>query len=382
MTILAFILFGIILYTYFGYFALTIFLGLIINKKVKKDAITPKVALMIAAYNEENDIEEKILNSLAIDYPKELLDIIVVSDASNDKTDEIVNSYESQGIRLIRVEGRVGKTEARNIALKRVDATIILFSDATTEYEPNVVKKLVRNFADESVGMVTGHLIYKDPNNSQMGIGQKLYWRYESIIKKSQTKLGTLTGSIGCITAFRKVAYSDLPSNIIEDFTEPLMFITKGYRIVSEPEAKCYELTTNKSSQEWNMRVRVIRGGITGLLYAKSVLNPFKHFTASFQLVSHKVLRWLMPLVAICLYLVSFIGVVYEPSNSLILLFVLQTLYYISVLIAYSLESAGKHNKLFGIAYYLFIVNAASLIAIYKTFTEKLESTWETQREI
>lgn len=382
MTVLAFTLFAIILYTYLGYLFLTVILGLIINRKVIKKDITPSVALMIAAYNEENDIAQKINNSLAIDYPKERLQIIVVSDASSDKTDEIVRSFTSQGVKLIRVEGRVGKTEARNIALKKVNAEIILFSDATTEYQVDVVKKLVRNFADPSVGMVTGHLIYKDPDGSQMGFGQKLYWKYETIIKKSQTKMGTLTGSIGCITAFRKEAYSDLPANIIEDFTEPLMFITKGYRIVSEPEAKCYELTTKKSTQEWNMRIRVIRGGMTGLAYAKAVLNPFKHFIASFQLLSHKVFRWLIPVFAILLYIVSLIAVAIEPSFAINTLLILQTFYYVLVLIAFTLETQGKHNKILGIPYYLFIVNAASLVALYKTLTETLDSTWETQREL
>lgn len=383
MTILALILLGLILYTYFGYLILTFILGAIVNRNVVKDeSLNPSVALMIAAYNEEADIAQKIENSLKLDYPAELLQIIVVSDASSDRTDEIVKSFSERRVRLIRVEGRVGKTEARNVALKKVKADIVLFSDATTEYQPDVVKKLVRNFADPSVGMVTGHLKYKDPNGSQMGFGQKLYWKYETLIKKSQTKLGTLTGSIGCITAFRKEAYSDLPPNIIEDFTEPLMFVIKGYRIVSEPEAVCYELTTRKSSQEWNMRVRVIRGGMTGLLYAKAVLNPFNHFVASFQLISHKVFRWLVPVFAIMLLFVSMTSVILEPNIVVNTLFGLQVLYYILVVMAYTLEKKGKHNKVLGITYYLFIVNAASLIALYKTFTESLDSTWETQREL
>lgn len=382
MTYLSLLLFGIILYTYVGYVVFIVIIGFVRNKKVKQKNILPKVTLMIAAYNEENDIAQKIGNSLKLDYPKDLLDIVVVSDGSNDQTDQIVKSFGNQGIKLIRVEGRVGKTEARNIALKQIDSEIIIFSDATTEYRADVVTKLVRNFADPDVGMVTGHLIYKDPSGTQMGVGQKLYWKYETLIKKSQTKAGTLTGSIGCITAFRKLAYSDLPANIIEDFTEPLMFVIKGYRIVFEPEAICYELTTQKSSQEWGMRIRVIRGGMTGLAYAKAILNPFKYFVASFQLISHKIFRWLIPVFAILLFITNGISIATETSFIMLVLFILQLIFYALVLIAHILEMKGKYNKFLGIPYYLFIVNAASLVALYKTFTEPLASTWETQREI
>lgn len=382
MTIIAFLLFAIIIYTYLGYLILIVILGFIRNKKVRKEDITPSVALMIAAYNEEADIAQKLENALKLDYPKDLLQIIVVSDGSTDNTDEIVKSYFDHGVKLIRVEGRVGKTEARNVALKQVKSEIILFSDATTEYNPNVVKNLVRNFADSSVGMVTGHLIYKDPNDTQMGIGQRIYWKYETLIKKSQTRLGTLTGSIGCITAFRKEAYSNLPANIIEDFTEPLIFVIKGYRIVFEPDAICYELTTSKSSQEWSMRIRVIRGGIAGLIYAKAILNPFKYFVASFQLISHKIFRWLIPIFAILLFISTSASIANGSNIFITVLFVLQLLFYILVLVAHLLEIQGKHNKILGIPYYLFIVNAASLVALYKTLTEPLASTWETQREI
>ena len=381
MTALILFFFGLILYTYFGYLILTVVLSLFINKKVKKEDIRPSVTLMIAAYNEEADIVEKLENSLSIFYPKDQLEIVVVSDGSTDRTDEIVKSYEKHGIKLIRVEGRVGKTEARNIALKQIKSEIILFSDATTEYREDVLEKLVRNFADSNVGMVTGHLIYKDPSGSQMGFGQELYWKYETLIKKSQTRLGTLTGSIGCITAFRREYYTDLPPNIIEDFTEPLMFVLKGQRIVFEPEAVCYELTTKKSSQEWHMRIRVIRGGMTGLQYAKKILNPFQNTAASFQLISHKILRWFIPVIAILLFISNIIGVLVDPNTLINTLLALQVIYYLLVLIAFRLESQGKHNKILGIVYYLFIVNAASLVAIYKTLTEPLASAWETQRE-
>lgn len=371
---------SVIAYTYFGYFALVVLISKFVKKKHTKKPITPRVALVIAAYNEEKSIASKIRNSLSLNYPKEMLSIYVVSDASSDNTDEIVKLYSHQNVKLVRVEGRVGKTEARNIALKQIDEEIIVFSDATTEYHLDAITELVANFADPQVGMVSGQLKYKVAKDSKIGLGQKLFWMYESLIKNAQSSIGTLTGSLGCMTAFRKDLYVDLPANIIEDFTEPLMIIQKGKRIVYEQNAICYESTTEQSSQEWKMRIRVIRGGMTGLLYAKSVLNPFKYTAASFQLFSHKVLRWFVPVFAILGYLFSLMSLFFEYTNIGLTLFILQSIFYLIVKIAYSAEKRKMKIPLIGVFQYLFVVNLASLVAIYKMMTTKLEATWETDR--
>jgi len=381
MTPLILVLLFIILYTYFGYMLLTLILGRLRNKQVKKSNIRPNVALMIAAYNEEAGIEEKIKNSLLLTYPKEKLRIIVVSDGSTDRTDEIVAKYEADGVELVRVEGRVGKTEARNIAVSNILDEIIVFSDGTTEYAPNAIEMLVRNFADEEVGMVSGHLKYKDSTGSKMGAGQKLYWKYETAIKKAQTYMGSLTGSLGCMTAFRRSSYTSLPANIIEDFTEPLMFVQKGFRIVFEEEAICHEETTKKSSNEWRMRVRVIRGGMTGMLFAIKVLNPVRFPVASLQLFSHKILRWLIPVFGMALLIVTTIGVLQEPDNLFIgTLFILQLSFYLTALVALIFEQIGIHNKILGIPLYFIVVNSAAFVALVKTLTSRLEATWETDR--
>mgnify|MGYP003574904730 CR=1 FL=1 len=372
----------LILYTYFGYFLAVILLGKLFRKKVLKENIEPHVTLLIAAYNEEKSIAQKIQNSLNLDYPKEKFRIIVVSDASSDATDDIVRSYESHGVELLRVEGRVGKTEARNVAMTQIEGDIIIFSDATTTYQPDVVRKFVRNFADPHVGMVTGQLIYKNAENTQMGIGQVLYWKYETLIKKSQTAMGTLTGSVGCATAFRKSLYTPLPKNIIEDFTGPLMLVLKGFRVVYEEEAICFEETTKKSKQEWDMRVRVIRGGMKGMLHAKKILNPVVYPVPFFQLMSHKILRWLIPVFMVLLFIVNNYLVMTNPEDYIAkILLALQFGFYMTALISYLLEKRGIHLKLAAIPLYFIVLNAASFVALYKTFTSELESTWETNRE-
>ena len=380
-TVMAALLLALILYTYFGYMILVLILGKIRNKRVQKSDIRPKVALMIAAYNEEAGIKEKLENSLKLTYPKDLLRIIVVSDGSTDKTDEIAKSFSDRGVELIRVEGRVGKTEARNQAVSKVEEEIIVFSDGTTVFEPNVIEMLVRNFADPEVGMVSGHLKYQDKGETKMGAGQTLYWQYECAIKRAQTYMGSLTGSLGCMSAFRRAYYTSLPANIIEDFTEPLMFVQKGFRVVFEEEAVCYEETTTKTQSEWQMRVRVIRGGMTGMLFAKKILNPINYPVASLQLISHKILRWLIPVFGVLLFIVTCLGVgLGEESRFLGILFILQVAFYLTALCALVFEQLGIHNKILGIPLYFIVVNSAALIALIKTITSSLEATWETER--
>lgn len=382
MSLIVLGLIGVIFYVYLGYFTLLAILSFFISRPVKKAQVAPSVTLMIAAYNEEQDIREKLENSLRLLYPKEKLEIIVVSDASSDATDAIVKEFSKDGVRLVRVEGRVGKTQARNIALRDCCSDIVLFSDATTLYRKDVVQKLVRNFNDPEVGMVTGHLLYKDASGGQMGVGQKLFWRYESFIKKAQTKLGTLTGSVGCISAFRRHAYTELPPHIIEDFTEPLEFLRQGYRIVFEEEAICHEKATEDSRQEWSMRVRVIRGGLAGLWHAREMLNPLRYPLVSFQLISHKLLRWFVPVFAILLFLATVIEYAHNSAGVGINVILWgQLLFYSIVAAAFALEASGRLPRIISLAQYFFILNAASLSAIFKSLTTPLETTWETQRE-
>lgn len=368
-----------IIYIYFGYPLFLIFISQFINNKVNKDEnYQPTVSMLIAAYNEEKFIETKILNSLKLKYPKEKFEIVVVSDGSTDETDQIVKKYESQGVKLFRVEGRVGKTEARNVAVLNTQSDIIVFSDATAIYQEDAILKLVRNLADPTVGMVSGNLNYVEQNNGTMGLATKIYWNYESLIKKAQSKFKTLTGAIGCINAFKREAYFVLPPNIIEDFTEPLMIVSKNLRVVYEEEAIAYERTTAKPSQEFKMRVRVIRGGMTGFLFALKYLNIKSHFAVIFQLVSHKLLRWLQPVFFILLFLTTFINYFLTKNGLVELYLCLQILFYVIALLGFFIKIPGKIGKVMNVPTYFVTVNVASLKALYLTITSTLEATWET----
>ncbi len=380
MTFLFFLMIFLILSSYIAYPIILMVMGTFAKKRVlEDDSYEPSVSMLIAAYNEEENIEDKILNSLELDYPKDKFQIVVVSDGSTDQTDQIVKRYEPQGVKLFRVEGRVGKTQARNVAVLADRSDVILFSDATAMYEKNVVRELVKKLADPTVGMVSGSLKYFDRQGASMGIATKLYWKYESFIKSCQGKLYTMTGAVGCINAFKRNLYYVLPANIIEDFTEPLMIISQVYRVAYAPNAISYERTTQKVKQEFNMRCRVIRGGMTGFLFALKSLTLKDHSYALVQLFFHKVMRWLMPVNLILLYLIN-LAIVATGEGSFFFswFFYAQTLFYLVAFLGLFFEAKNKMMKIILIPTYFLVVNLASLKAMYLTLTTKLSPTWET----
>lgn len=373
---------ALIAYTYIGYPVLITFLSFFIKTRVNAAEIEPYVTLLIAAYNEEKDIAKKLDNSLALDYPKEKLEIVVASDGSTDRTDEIVKGYEQneEGVRVVlhRVEGRLGKTAAQNSAVRIARGDIIIFSDAASLYDPNAVHALVRNYANPAVGAVSGMYRYINKTDGSVGTATIRFWNFENFIKGRQTRIKTITGCCGCIYSVRKDAYTELPSNIISDLVEPLTILKKGYRIVFEPEARAYEETTEKPKDEFRMRVRVIVRGMNGLLYMRTLLNPFRYPFVSFQLISHKILRWLVPVFCIILFLTSAslatAGRLYSG------LFLAQVSFYLLAVAGALLDSWGIKAKALSLPMYFTIVNAASLVSLFKVFKGENIVVWQTQR--
>ena len=368
----------IIFYTYIGYSIFVILFSRFFNNKINKKAIEPKVTFLITAYNEEKNIAQKLENTLSLDYTKGKLEILVASDGSTDRTDEIVRGFANQAVKLFRVEGRVGKTETQNQAVKAATGDIIIFSDATTRYEKSNIKNIVRNYADMEVGAVSGRYEYYNPTGSSIGIGNILFWKYENLIKSSQTRIRTITGCCGCIHSVRRSLYEPLPPDIISDLVEPLKILEKGYRIVFEPEAIAYEETTEKAAEEFYMRIRVISRGMRGLLYMKKLFNPFKYGFVSFQLFSHKLLRWLIPVFMIII-LVANLFLLGKPLYNFTL--ALQSIFYVMAIAGWIGEKLNVKSKLFSVPLYFSTVNIASLISLYKTLKGYKTVTWETIRK-
>ena len=235
----------VILYAYFGY-PLCLYIISFTKPRRKIETITsrnPKVSLLISAYNEENVIEDKILNSLSLNYPKDLLEIVVVSDASVDRTDEIVRFYIQKGVLLRSYEGRIGKTACLNKAVPLSKGDIIVFSDANSKYDRDAIKHLVKRFNDPKVGLGTGSTKYnsKNPNSVSGSVGA--YSKIEEITKKLESKIGSCVGADGAIFAIRKQLYQPLKEYDINDFVIPLHIIRQGYRAVLVEHAFCTEET-------------------------------------------------------------------------------------------------------------------------------------------
>ena len=372
----------LIAYTYAGYPLLTMLLSVLVNNEVKSGNYEPVVSIVISAYNEEKDIEEKLKNTQALHYSHNKLEIIVASDGSTDRTDEIVKQYATNNtsvpVILHRVEGRLGKTAAQNSAVRIARGEIVVFSDAASLYDAEAVRAIVRNYADPTVGAVSGRYSYINKKGASVGFATILFWNIENFIKSRQTRIKTVTGCCGCIYSVRKNLYTELPPTIISDLVEPLTILKKGYRIVFESNAQAVEETTEKPKQEFKMRIRVIVRGMNGLLYMRSLLNPLKHPFVAFQLISHKVLRWLVPLFCIIVFFTSFAlagsGVLYMS------LFIMQCLFYLFALLGLILEKRGFRWKLLYLPMYFTIVNAASLISLFKVFKGENIVVWQTQR--
>jgi cellulose synthase/poly-beta-1,6-N-acetylglucosamine synthase-like glycosyltransferase len=335
------------------------------------------LSFLIAAYNEQANIGQKIEHTLGLDYPADRIEILVLSDGSTDRTDEIVQSFPDKRVRLLHVTGRRGKTHAQNEGAKVATGEVLIFSDATTTYHPQALRFLACNYADPQVGAVSGRYQYFDPvGTSPTGLGSVAFWNYENYIKMMQSRLRTITGCCGCIYSVRREAYTALAPEIISDLTQPLQAIQKGYRAVFEDRALAHEETTQSTKEEFSMRVRVVTRGIRGLLSVPKLLTPWKYPWVSFQLWSHKILRWLVPFFLMVL-LTSNILLWNKPGYQLALL--LQAVFYFSALLTYAVP-LHKRWKPLGIPLYFCTLNAAALCSVVEVLRGKKYMTWETVR--
>jgi len=368
----------LVVYVYVGYPFLIVMLSFIVKNGVKQIPGEPSVTFLITAYNEEKSIKEKLEDTLALDYPKEKLHIMVASDGSTDGTDEIVKGFSKEGVLLCRVEGRVGKTETQNQAVKEARGEIVVFSDATTKYREDALRKIVRNYGDPSVGAVSGRYEYRNPTGGAVGAGTKLFWNYENFIKRKQTEIKTITGCCGCIYSVRRDLYEALPGDIISDLVEPLKILEKGRRIAFEPDAVAQEITEEKAEEEYSMRVRVITRGMNGIAYVKGLLNPFRHGFVSFQLISHKILRWMIPF----FLTVAFISNLLLLETAFYRLTMgIQFAFYLLAVVGWWLDRKDMKTRVTSFPLYFCVVNLAAVQGAVNFVRGRRMATWETVRK-
>jgi cellulose synthase/poly-beta-1,6-N-acetylglucosamine synthase-like glycosyltransferase len=378
MEVVFWVLGGLIAYVYAGYpLLLALLTGFGLRRPIATGAGEPGVTLLVSAFNEAEVIAAKIENSLALDYPRAQLDIVVISDASDDGTDAIVERYAPQGVRLLRMNERGGKTLGLNAAVRIARGEIVVFSDANAMYQRDALRKMVRNFADPEVGAVVGESTYAEAEGGAQQ-SEGLYWKYETAIKRLETQLGSTVGGDGAIYAIRRVLYRDMRADALSDFVNPMQIVMSGRRCIYEPEARSVEEAAEGFDKEFRRKVRIVNRAWRATWTLPALLNPLRFGWFSLQLVSHKLLRWLMPLFLVGFLVVNLLlidsGVVYRAS------FLIQLVLYGLALLGYFARGGKSLPRALSVPYYFCLVNIASARGIIEAYRGRTYTTWATPR--
>jgi cellulose synthase/poly-beta-1,6-N-acetylglucosamine synthase-like glycosyltransferase len=379
MQLLFWLAVGIIVYTY-AVFPLLVFLrGLWWRRPYQAADITPRVTLVIAAYNEANNIRAKLNNVLALDYPRELLEVLVASDGSTDGTNEIVHGYAEQGIRLLALP-RQGKAGALNSAVATATGEILVFSDANSMYAPDAIRALVRPFADPEVGGVAGNQVYlKENRSSGADAGEQSYWNFDRKLKQSQSQAGNAISATGAIYAIRRSLFQPVAIGVTDDFAISTDIIVQGYRLVFAPAARAYEPVAASSGLEFGRKVRVITRGLRGVIVRRKLLNPLRHGFYALQLFSHKVLRRLVVFPLLLLLVTNLFlwnkGLFYQFT-----LLAQVVLYGCGLLGFWFNGTRIGRSKLLALPLFFCMVNAASFLATINILRGHRIDRWEPKR--
>lgn len=372
-------------YTFVGYGFLLYFI-IKIKRIFKGKPVLPVVAdddlptctLVVAAYNEEHFITQKIINSLQLNYPEGKLKFVFVTDGSSDKTPEIISQHPQ--IQLLHRPERAGKIAAVHRAMEYVDTEVVVFTDANTFLNPDAITRICRHYSDKTVGAVAGEKrVQIDESADASAAGEGFYWKYESALKKWDSELYSVVGAAGELFSVRRNLYQDVPADtVLDDFMISMLIAAKGYRIIYEPEAYALETASENIAEELKRKIRIAAGGIQSILRLQGLLLPFKFPVLSFQYVSHRVLRWTVtPFFLILAFITNFAvafagkGVMYE------VLFAGQVLFYSLAILGYIMEERQIRIKILFIPYYFCVMNYAIMAGIIRYFTTQQSSVWE-----
>jgi len=370
---------GLVLYTYVAFPALVLLRARLRQAPYHSRDVTPSVSLLVAAYNESASIGAKLENSLALDYPRDLLEIVVASDGSNDGTDEIVRALETDGVRLLSLP-RGGKAAALNAAVAASSGEILVFSDANSIYAIDAIRALVRPFADPRVGGVAGNQRYR-PGSVAAGTaeGERAYWNFDRVLKEAESQAGSTISATGAIYAIRRNLFQGVPIGVTDDFAVSTSVIAQGHRLVFAVDAVAWEPVASTGTVEWGRKVRVITRGLRGVWERRELLNP-RHGFYAVQLLSHKLLRRLMGIPLLVMALVAPMlwrhGFIYRLATLAQGTFV--ALGVAGLLLGQ--RRISRHRVLAAPAFFL-MVNAAALTAAWNVIRGRRIDRWEPVRE-
>jgi cellulose synthase/poly-beta-1,6-N-acetylglucosamine synthase-like glycosyltransferase len=378
--LLSFFIFTIFfcLCTYIFYPMILWILGILFPLKIHRKEFIPNVSIIIPVYNEEKNIAKKIENTLALQYPKDRIEILVGSDGSIDNTASIVQKYSEQGVQFIDFKINRGKTAIQNDLVEQSKGEILIFTDAASFLNADALTNITRSFADEGVGCGAGRMCFLNIGYNLNTQSQGIYWRYEFKLRELESRLGSLIGVDGPLYAVRRQCYTPLGENIISDFITPLLVLKQGKKVILESNAIVDEEPTRKSSQEFKTRRRITVRGLTGLFHYRELLNPLQYPFLAFQIIFHKILRWCVgPMVVL-----NFIACIALSQHR----------FFKAVLISYvifSVASAlgwvgarfGIKNKVLSVPYYFSLVNIAATVGIIDFVRKKQVVSWKPVRD-
>lgn len=373
---------GLLLYTYLGYgvlMAALVKLKQVLkgSEKLKPMQDFPTVTLVIPAYNEESYIREKIINSLGLHYPAQKLDIVVVTDGSNDLTPDIVRQY--AGVRLLHKASRKGKIHAMHRALKCIHSDIVVFSDANTSLNPGALLHLVKHYQNPKVGAVAGEKRIKlNEQESANGAGEGIYWRYESWLKQMDSKFHSVVGAAGELFSLRTKLYEEIPSNaILDDFMLSMRVAQKGYLVKYEPKAQAWETPSSSVKEEFKRKIRICAGGIQSILWLLPLLNIFRYGWLSFQYVSHRVLRWTLAPLALVTAFVLNGWLAFNFSLIFTIFWGLQITFYVLALGGWWVRKQPFKIKGLFVPYYFVVMNLSVFLGLWRYLKGQQSVVWE-----
>lgn len=375
-----------IIYTFVGYgfilYLLVKIRSIFKGKRVLPSSDNlPSCTLIVAAYNEEAYMEDKIENTLQLKYPEEKLNLIFISDGSDDKTPEIIGKYPQ--IKLMHQPERKGKIAAVHRAVKEVNTDVIVFTDANTFLNENALINICRHYSDNRVGAVAGEKrVQVGTEADASAAGEGFYWKYESTLKKWDSELYSVVGAAGELFSVRQSLYQPVSADsILDDFMISMLIAQKGFRIVYEPEAYAVETSSENVTEELKRKIRIAAGGIQSVIWLKSLFNIFKYGILSFQYVSHRVLRWTVtPFLLILVFILNIFLAL--PADRLFyqLILAAQILFYLLAWVGYLFEKKNLRIKILFIPYYFCVMNYAVLAGILRFMQKKQSASWEKSK--
>lgn len=388
VSILFWICLIIVVYTYIGYGGVLLCLVKIKRLFCKKEEIPPcvesdeslpEVTLMICAYNEEDIIDAKMHNTMGLDYPKDKLHVMWVTDGSTDETNDRLGRYSE--VTIVFSKERRGKAAAINHGMQMVRTELVVMTDSNTILNSGCIKEVVRLFKDPKVGCVSGEkkVLVRTDEGQTAAKGEGAYWKYESTLKRWDSELYSAMGAAGELCAIRSNLYKQLPEDtLLDDFVVSMEIVRRGYKIAYTADAYAMEYGSVDLSEESKRKRRIAAGGLQSSWRLRGLMNPFRFPVVSFQFVSHRVLRWtITPFCLLALIPLNVILVISHYNALYLSLWILQVVFYMSATIGYVLAERGKQSKLFFIPYYFLFMNLNVFLGIKYLAQKKGSGTWE-----